>query len=253
MNTVLENLMKHRSIRQYKDEPVSEKELTEIIKAAQAAPNWNNFQLVSIIAVKDRERRKLLAELCGGQAYVAQAPVFLIFCADYYRVWLALNRNDEQMKKVLDDVDTVIVGAHEAAISAATAVVAAESLGLGTVCIGDVRLHPEEMIRRLDLPKYVFPVVGLCVGHAANDPGIRPRLPMEAIFFEDKYNDDEEKYIRQFDDTYVNYHKTREKNEKNTSWSEEISAFYKMPFHYPNTEAMLKKQGFLGGERNNKL
>lgn len=248
MNKVLESLTKHRSIRQYKDKPVSEKELAEIIKAAQAAPNWNNFQLVSIIAVKDRERRKLMAELCGGQAHVAQAPVFLIFCADYYRVWQALDRNDNQMKEILDDVDTVIVGTHEAAIACATAVAAAESLGLGTVCIGDVRLHPEEMIRELGLPKYVFPVVGVCVGHAANDPGIRPRLPKEAVFFDDKYKIVETDSIKQFDETYVDYHKARQENGKNTSWTEEIAEFYKEPFHYPHTEAMLKKQGFLGGE-----
>ena len=44
MNPVIETLLGHRSIRRFTDEPVSDDNLTLIIKAAQAAPNWVNLQ-----------------------------------------------------------------------------------------------------------------------------------------------------------------------------------------------------------------
>lgn len=37
-------------------------------------------------AIKDAERRKMFSGLCGDQPHIAEAPVFLVFCADYHRV-----------------------------------------------------------------------------------------------------------------------------------------------------------------------
>ena len=79
-------MMSHRSIRSYTDKAVSDEDLDSIIRAVQAAPNWVNLQLVSIIAIKNAERRELFSHLCGDQPHIAEAPVFLIFCADYNRV-----------------------------------------------------------------------------------------------------------------------------------------------------------------------
>lgn len=85
MNVVIKSLLAHRSIRSYQEKPVSENDLAQIIQAVQAAPNWVNVQLVSVVAIKDAERRKRLSVLCGNQKHIADAPVFLVFCADYYR------------------------------------------------------------------------------------------------------------------------------------------------------------------------
>ena len=49
---------------------------------------------------------------------------------------------------------------------------AAESFGLGTVCVGAMRNHPEEVARELGLPPHVFAVFGLAVGWP--DPAERP-------------------------------------------------------------------------------
>lgn len=74
MNDALKTILAHRSIRSYRDKPIAEEHLEQIIRAVQAAPNWVNLQLVSIIAVKDAERRKRFSSLCGDQKHVAQAP-----------------------------------------------------------------------------------------------------------------------------------------------------------------------------------
>ena len=111
--------------------------------------------------------------------------MFLIFCADYNRVDIACKEKGQTLDEVMQDIDTVIVGAHETGIALEAATVAAESLGLGTVPIGDVRKNAKEVIRKLQLPKYVFPMLGLCIGYPANDPGLKPRLPKEAVYFEE--------------------------------------------------------------------
>ena len=219
MNAVMKSLLSHRSIRSYQDRPVSEEDLTQIIQAVQAAPNWVNVQLVSVIAIKDAERRSHLSVLCGNQKHIAEAPVFLVFCADYYRTWLACRAKGQSLDTVLEDMDTVLVGAHETGIAVGTAVAAAESLGLGTVVIGDIRQNPLEVIAELGLPPYVFPVLGLCIGYAAEDPGLKPRLPMRAMFFEERYDTNLEDALKHYDAQYAEYLKARPFNNRVGTWT----------------------------------
>lgn len=244
MNPVIQTLLNHRSIRRFTDERISADELNTIIAAAQHAPNWVNLQLVSIIAVENPEHRKKMSDLCGGQAHVAQAPLFLIFCADYNRVATACEEMGQNLDAVLEDVDTVIVGAHETGIALEAAVVAAESLGLGAVPIGDVRLHADNMIEDLHLPKYVFPMLGLCIGHPAEDPGLKPRFPIKAVLSEEEYNSCLDGLIQEYDKEYASYLLHRPWNNRVGNWSELAADFYKTPFHYPGVAAALVKQGF---------
>lgn len=50
MTPVIETLLGHRSIRRFTDEPVSDDNLTLIIKAAQAAPNWVNLYSLCLLS-----------------------------------------------------------------------------------------------------------------------------------------------------------------------------------------------------------
>ncbi len=84
-----------------------------------------------------RRTRLRLAELCGNQAHVAQAPVFLAWCADLERLDRACElRGTEQ---VTDYVENFLVAAVDVAIAAQNAALAAESLGLGICYIGSIR------------------------------------------------------------------------------------------------------------------
>ena len=249
MNEIIQSLLAHRSIRSYSDRPVEENKLEQIISAVQAAPNWVNLQLVSIIAVKNPERRQLLSRLCGVQAYIAQAPVFLVFCADYYRIHLACQKVNQSMENILKDIDTVIVGAHEAGIAIATAVIAAEALGLGTVVIGDIRKNPKEVIEELNLPPFVMPMLGLCIGYPAHDPGIKPRLPREAVYFEERYRHDLGRFLDEYDQTYATYLKERPSNDRTGNWTTLAGDFYRKPFHYKEVANALRQQKFFAGTK----
>jgi hypothetical protein len=78
----------------------------------------------------------------------------------------------------------------DAALAAQNVVVAAESLGLGTVYIGAMRNHPVEVAAELGLPEGVFAAFGLVVGHP--DPAlhaeVKPRLPQEVVLHHETYD-----------------------------------------------------------------
>lgn len=249
-NEVIDKMLAHRSIRSYTDEIVSDKDLDCIVRAVQAAPNWVNLQLVSMITIRNTERRKLFADLCGHQPHIAEAPVFLIFCADYYRIALACKAKGQTLDEVMQDIDTLLVGAHETGIALEAAIVAAESLGLGTVPIGDVRKNAKEVIHELQLPKYVFPMLGLCIGYPANDPGLKPRFPKEAVCFEEVYNPHSEKQLAEYDKTYSQYLLERPWNNRVGNWMDLAADFYKHPYHYQGVTDALWEQGFTSVKNN---
>ncbi len=168
----MKTLLSHRSIRKYQNRPIEKEILDEILKAVQAAPNWVNLQHISVIVVQEQQRRKKFAELCGGQKHCA-GPCFSGVLRRLLPHLAGLKENGQEFDSVVSQIDNLIVGANEVGIALGTAVVAAESFGLGTVPIGDIRLHAFEAIRELNLPKDVVPMLGLCVGYPAEEPGNR--------------------------------------------------------------------------------
>ena len=250
MNPVLECLYKHKSIRKYKDQPIEDEKLQYIIKAAQAAPTWCNGQQVSIIAIKDAAKKELFSKFCLGQKYIAECPIFLIFCSDFYRVSLAFEKEGktpEEFNKYITQIDTLLVGAHDVGIAIQNATVAAESLGLGTVHIGAIRVKSLEVAKELNLPKYVIPMIGLCVGYPDDDPGIKPRMPMKAVFFEEKYDTEKAKAgMEEYDEIFKKYLAERDTNSRDGNWSKSISFIYSKSIGALDDDyTLLKQQGYI--------
>ncbi|WP_257008125.1 nitroreductase family protein [Bacillus sp. FJAT-45350] len=123
------------------------------------------------------------------------------------------------------------------------AIAAAESLGLGTVPIGGIRRNPHEVIELLNLPKYVIPISGLCVGYAADVPNQKPRFPMEAVYHQETYNHDLKDIVNQYDETIKADSSERSNGSAAHTWSERVSTFYKKPY-FKDIASMLEKQGF---------
>ncbi len=240
MNDVIRTLQNHRSCRSYLPKAIEESELEQIIQSVQMAPNWINGQQVSVIAIKDTERKKRLAILCGNQKYVEEAPVFLIFCLDFYRTYLASQMENTPFV-VSENIDTLLVGATDVGIALGTAVTAAESLGLGTVPIGGIRRHLNEVITELDLPPYVLPVSGLCVGHPADDAGLKPRLPKEAVYHEETYQHNLKPALENYNTTYQAYLEERSSGRQSGTWTKAVASFYSKHY-YDGIEEALKKQ-----------
>ncbi|WP_431969756.1 NADPH-dependent oxidoreductase [Nocardia sp. bgisy134] len=187
-NPVLRVLHEHRSVRRYLPDPVSDDILKLVISAAQSAPTSSNLQVWSVIAVRDEARKARLAALAGGQAHIEQAPVLLVWTADFARLRQLADDRGAPLEGA-DYLESSYVGFIDAALAAQNAVVAAESLGLGTVYIGALRNKPEQVATELGLPPQVFAVFGLVVGHPdpAEETTVKPRLPQEAVLHHETY------------------------------------------------------------------
>ena len=93
----------------------------------------------------------------------------------------------------MSKICTLIIGPHGVGIEIQNAVVSPKSLGLVNDDIGAIRIKSFEMDKELYLSKYAIPAIGLCVGYPDDNPGIKPRIPMNGIFFEDKYGTEKAK------------------------------------------------------------
>lgn len=181
----IEQIHRHASIRSYKPDPVPAELIEAIVAAGQRSSTSSNLQAYSVVVVMDVDRRKRLAELCGHQKYIVQAPVFLAWCADLSRLDRICQLRGYQ--QVTTFVESFLVAAVDASIAMQTATLAAESLGLGMCYIGAIRNHPQQVIELLQLPRLVFPVSGMTLGWPAVEPFIRPRLPLNAVLHWEAY------------------------------------------------------------------
>ncbi|WP_254848806.1 NADPH-dependent oxidoreductase [Paenibacillus odorifer] len=238
---MVQTLKNHRSFRQYSNQPVEPEKLQTMIESAQAAPSWVHGQQVSIIAIKDPARKQQLSVFCGNQKHVAAAPVFLVFCMDFYRAKVASELEGKSFEAV-KDVDALLVGATDVGISLSNAIAAAESMGLGIIPIGGVRRNTAGVIELLKLSEYVFPVVGLCVGYPAEEVSQKPRLPLEAIFHEEQYNPDVQGLLEAYNQTHREYLQQQGMTERD--WTSTIAHFYEINPEYGDAKRTLKQQGF---------
>ncbi|OXE28998.1 nitroreductase A, partial [Vibrio parahaemolyticus] len=85
MNSTIQTILGHRSIRKFTSQPIDKEQLETILQAGLAASSSSMLQVVSIVRVTDIEKRSQLAKFAGNQAYVESAAEFLVFCIDYQR------------------------------------------------------------------------------------------------------------------------------------------------------------------------
>lgn len=117
-----------------------------------------------------------------------EAPLLLVWLADLARAE-RIAAEAAQGKDALDFPETFVVGVIDAGLAAQNAVVALESLGLGSVYIGGIRNHPEAVAELPGLPPLILPVFGLCVGwpDPAAPASVKPRLPQAVVLHREQY------------------------------------------------------------------
>jgi nitroreductase len=189
LNDVLRLQLTHRSVRQFGPRDVTGDELTALIAAAQSAPTSSNLQPWSVVAVRDPDRKARLATLAGNQAFVAQAPLFLVWVADLGWARRIAHRAAAEIAAA-DYLETTIIGFVDTALAAQNAVLAARSLGLGSVFVGAIRNHPAEVAAELGLPPHAVAAFGLAVGEPdpAENAAVKPRLPQGAVLHRERYD-----------------------------------------------------------------
>ncbi len=211
-------MLRHRSVRKYTAEPVSDHDINLIVTAAQSASSSSNTQTWSVIAIRDKDRLERISTLIGGRDYVENCAVFLVWVAD-------LNRAEHLLADAgvtpedLGYIENTLVSFTDIGIASQNALLAAESLGLGGVYVGSLRNNPAGITEELQIPHNAFPALGMAIGHP--DPtegtGVKPRLPLETVLHQETYNPDAWRDgVATFERTYADYF--AEQGKQNASW-----------------------------------
>ncbi|MBN2892589.1 MAG: nitroreductase family protein [Bacteroidales bacterium] len=192
---MIDAIFKHRSIRKYKNTPISDDVLNKILEAAIRGSNTGNMQLYSVIVTKDEEIKKQLWESHFKQNMVVEAPVILTFVADINRFhkWCELRNAGIAYDNFLWFYNATI----DAVIAAQNACVEAEANDLGICYLGTTTYMAENIIKILDLPKGVVPVTTVVVGHPDENPSLTDRLPFDAVVFNEKYSEQTSEQINE--------------------------------------------------------
>lgn len=160
--------IRHRhSVRRYRSEqPVSRKQLHAILEVACAAPSAGDLQSYRIAIATAPEHRQALQAAAGHQAFLAEAPACLVFCADAER---AASRYGER--------GAMLYALQDATIAASYAQLAAVAAGLASAWVGD---FDELAVRAaLNIPSELRPIALIAIGTAAEVPEETPRRPLD--------------------------------------------------------------------------
>ena len=143
-----------RSVREYSEKPVSDKDIELLLRAAMAAPSANNTQPWEFVVIKSREKIQEAVEKTVFPALAKSAPLAILTC-----------------------VDTKLEGLKDSGVLALSActqnlLLAAHASGLGAVWTAS---YPREermqkMRNFLGLPEHIIPMALVVIGHPKEVP-----------------------------------------------------------------------------------
>lgn len=161
-------ILERRSIRKYTDEPVSEEDIKDLLKAAMAAPSAHNEQPWEFIIVTDRQLLMAVAKVHPYGKMLNEAPLAVIVCGDMEK---------EKAK-----------GYWVQDCSAATEniLIAVQDKGLGAVWTGIYPMEDRvEDIRKIfGIPENVIPMNVIAVGHPAEKKEPADRYDEKRVHFD---------------------------------------------------------------------
>jgi nitroreductase len=244
MKTVKDTLLQRRSIRRYEREDISAADMQLIYDAIRNTPTSYNGQQFSVIDVTDQALKEQLYELTQ-QKQIKTCNHFLVFCADYNKVRKIAEYKNVEMPDFEHTADGVIVGIVDASLALMSALVAAESCGLGTCCIGYTRTAaPEAIAELLKLPKGVFIVCGLAIGIPREMPDLKPKQSEKLLIHSNCYRgDDVVKDMVDYDSKIIEFNATRSGTKSDNDWASHIVDYYNQAMNYNMLDA-LKNCGY---------
>jgi FMN reductase [NAD(P)H] len=185
--------------------------------------------------------RARIAEIAGGQPWIAQAPVFIAVVADFYKTGLGVEKAGAE-QVIQRSLEAIVAAVSDAGITMATLMTAARAFGLGIVPIGGIRRDPQAMIDLLGLPRNTFPVAGVVLGYVAEEAPQKPRMPIESFRHEEKYHPEALKpAIDAYDQTLQEYWQ-RIGRADGLTWSANMAQHYGA--FSRRIKAIAQKQGF---------
>ncbi|WP_316668052.1 nitroreductase family protein [uncultured Propionibacterium sp.] len=223
-NETITTQLAHRTIRRFSGEPLGADLVETLVDVARHAATSNFQQQSTIIHVVAPRLRAEMFASCGYPDPERIHGELFVFVVDLHRNAVIRARAGADPEP-LERVSLFLQGCEDVLIGAQNMVVAAESLGLGTRYLGALLGDPRRVIRALGLPSRTFPLVGLLVGHPAERPQFKPRMPRALSFGTDAYPAVEGRLgeLAEFDETVQEYYDLRDTNRRVDSFSDQIA------------------------------
>ena len=221
-NATIDQQVNHRSIRKFKDQQLTEEQLTTLYTVFQHTATSLFMQNATLLHITDETKRAKIRELCGQKYVGAQGDLF-IFVVDLYRnqqIRQQLGKDDGR----LHTTDIFFQGLDDTLLAWQNVANAVESMGLGYVPLGTINDHPLAMLDVLDLPKLTFPALGMQVGVPDQEPQLKPRLPLDFTTFENYYpRDFTVDKLKDYDQVVTTYYDLRDTNKRIDSFTKQIT------------------------------
>lgn len=182
--------------RLYDPSPVDPDLLQTLCAVALSSPSKSDLQQRDIVIVTDPDVRAALDAITGFDWQTA-APVLLVFCANHARFHDCHRLAGVEMSN--DHLDGFFNASVDAAIALSAFVTAAERVGLGCCPISVLRNEAQRVSDLLALPDLVVPVAGLTVGWPGRQPRIAPRLSLSGTVHQNRFGEDRDRPIREYD------------------------------------------------------
>lgn len=236
----IETLNTRVSVRDYTDEPLDDATVLAILNAARRTATSSNTQTYSFIVVRDPDTKQTLSVLGGHQKHIQTCPVFIAICADLTRLHTSITMHESSL---VVNLELSMVAIVDAAIAGQSAALAAESLGLGTVMIGGMRNHPQEVAEILGLPDGVFVVYGLCLGWPSRRTPQKPRLPQESVIHFERYSPTAPETLTQHDAELAAHYRDQGRRSPDAAWTRVLSDKFNHP-QRAHLREVLEQRGF---------
>lgn len=240
-NTALYTIFTHQSVRNFTNEKLSDSEVNNIKRAVIQSSSSCFFQIVSVVRVTEPALLEKLAHFSGDQEHIAKCAEFWMFCIDFTKLKATQDLNDELSFKLFYS------GLTDCSIACENALVAAEAQGLGGTIIGGYKKDIKEVSELLRLPKYVFPAIGLVLGHVDEEylEQQKPRLPDNYLFMDNYYQNAYEKdTMDHYDKKMTEYYENRKYNKRSVSWTKACAAMLDKEETGDNIIKFIKEKGF---------
>lgn len=242
-NKTLHLLTHHRSIRHFKNQGLSADVIHTLLEAAQRTSSSMFMQQFSVISVTDANLKKQLADITTYPFTKSSGHLF-IMVADQHRNEF-IGQEADTDTHLLHDGDRSLAAFDDAALAGQSIVTAAESMGLGAVILGSILNDAQQVIDLLHLPKLTFPVFGIAIGYPDEKPNLKPRLPLEAVHFDNYYQDPDKKTLDTYDQTIERYYAQRGTNNRVETYRHHILHDMQVsPKKRSQILTVLKQQGF---------
>jgi nitroreductase len=171
---IFEAIVRRRSVRAFRPDPVAEELLEQLLDAARWAPSAGNLQAWEIVLVTDPALKRHLRDAALDQRFVEDAPIDIVVCT-------VPGRSAQRY----GDRGAELYCVQDAAAAVQNLLLTAHALGLGACWVG--AFHERPVSRALRLPRGVRPVAIVPVGYPAERPTTTPRRPLHTLVHTNRY------------------------------------------------------------------